>query len=358
MEKENSNLITSGELINFIVGCLIGVEIIRMPNTVTNIAKQDGWIAVIIGGIYPLIVVIICSYIIKHHTNKNLNALLKNFYGKKLGTIFSFLFLIQFLIYIPQMINDALNINRIYISAFVTSTKLAYLYIILCAYVASRGIKTLVKANSLVVIFIISLLTIAMSALTYGHIDNLMPVGEASFKQLMNASLKTAYSYTTLEMLLLFCPYIDKSVNVLKSTIIGVLITITMYAYVVGISIYYLGFNVINKITWPYIFVTESVHFSFINNFKFLFIFLWQFMIVTTICDEYYILSYSLSDLTNISYKKWCVYIIPIIILLYHIFEKITLSELFNYIVPILVIFNLFIIFSLAIFTKFKNYIN
>ncbi len=64
---------------------MLGVGILSLPNDVIKIAKQDGWISVLLGAIYPLYMVFIATYLSKNYPKDNMLTLSKKFFGKILG---------------------------------------------------------------------------------------------------------------------------------------------------------------------------------------------------------------------------------------------------------------------------------
>ena len=61
MKKVESNAITPKQVTYLLVGSMIGVGILTLPNDLVAISKQDAWISAFIGAIYPLYMVIIAD---------------------------------------------------------------------------------------------------------------------------------------------------------------------------------------------------------------------------------------------------------------------------------------------------------
>ncbi|MBP8820394.1 MAG: GerAB/ArcD/ProY family transporter, partial [Syntrophomonadaceae bacterium] len=56
----NSNdTITSKQLIFIIIGAQIGMGIFSLPRVVGTQAQQDAWLAILLGGLLPLLILII-----------------------------------------------------------------------------------------------------------------------------------------------------------------------------------------------------------------------------------------------------------------------------------------------------------
>ena len=90
MNKKNKQ-ITSYQLFFILVGCVIGMSVTSLPADVVSIAKQDGWVSTIIGGIYPLYIVLIGGIIIRKYPDSNIMSLSKAYFGKIIGNILNLL---------------------------------------------------------------------------------------------------------------------------------------------------------------------------------------------------------------------------------------------------------------------------
>lgn len=355
--RNNSNpLMNSRQLSFFLVGSLIGVEILRISNSVVAIAGQDGWIATLLGSIYPLTIVLVCSYIIKKQPDKNLMDICEEYFGSIIGKILPLIFTIQFVAYVPEIIKDIVHVNSLYISPYITNNKMAIILIVVCSITASMGMKYIIPLNSIFVVSMLFLLLFSLMALKAGNYLNLLPVFEADTSKILSATYKTTYSYTTLELLLVIPKFIDKSVKIKKASVIGVIICTAMYVWTVFISIYYLGIEVINKTVWAFVFVNDSIKVTIVTNFRLVFMVLWQGIAITTIVDEYFIVCYIISYIfKKIPIKKLSFILAPIFFLLYIIFSKLTLETLFDVLVPIFVAYNILLICTIAIVTLFKR---
>lgn len=92
MKKVGSNSITPSEVTFLLIGSMIGVGILSLPNDLVVVAKQDAWISAFIGAVYPLYMVIIASTLCKKHPKKNILALSKMCFGKFIGSILNIIF--------------------------------------------------------------------------------------------------------------------------------------------------------------------------------------------------------------------------------------------------------------------------
>ena len=114
MNKSNSNLLDDYEVIGLIVGFVIAIGFLSLPGGVAKEAKQDGWISILVGAIYPLVESLLCIYYCKKHPNEDILILSKKFLGKKIGTVCNLLFLVQSIFFIATMCSGLLNIFSVF----------------------------------------------------------------------------------------------------------------------------------------------------------------------------------------------------------------------------------------------------
>lgn len=101
MQNSSESKITSYQLLCILTGTAIGIGLMDLPNQVTEIAKQNGWVSVIIGGIYPLYIVYIADILQNKFPDENILQLSRKFLGKVLE-IYSICFLCLILYSILQ----------------------------------------------------------------------------------------------------------------------------------------------------------------------------------------------------------------------------------------------------------------
>lgn len=353
---ENKVVLNSADVISFLVCSLVGVELIRLPNTLATSVQQDAWIPALLGAIYPLYIILLCNYIAKKFPCNDLIDISKNLFGKILGTILILIFSIQFIVYIPQMISDVIYINYVYISLNLTPIKIAIFTGILIFYSATKGLKVLSKVSTPIIILTLLLMLMVTFPVKYGSMLNLMPVLNTKLSKILNASLNTAYSYTTLELILLIHPFVKNKENLKRDSLIALIIVVVLYTWAVIINIYLFGVEIVSKTSWPLIFNSESLVATVLSSFRYVFLFLWSPNAYITLAIEYYLVSYIFSRVFNYSVKKINIILLPIFIITSLLIYRLNISDFIKTtMVPLLVIFNIVYITSISVITYIKT---
>jgi len=287
MDK-NNNLLTRSEVVFMVFSVMLGVGILSLPADAAKIAYEDGWISVIVGGIYPLYCILLIGYFHKKFPNDNILILSKKYFGRYLGSIFNVAFL-GFFIFMPAaVLGGYINVVRVFAEGFLASYKMVLVLVLVIAYTCSKGLKLLGRISLIVSIITAVIFFSPISALEVASIKNIMPIGKVGIKNIFAASKTTIFAYQGIEVMFLLYPFVKDKKNVIKDSFIGVFITILLYTWVTFISIYYLGADIVVKSYWPFLQVTESVTISVVNNYRYIFMFLWSLSAVKAMVTDYF----------------------------------------------------------------------
>ncbi len=359
MDKIKNNLLEDFDCISILVGFITGVGILALPNAVAQDAKQDGWIAVILGGLHPLILALLSIYYVKKHPNENILILGKKYLGRILGTICNILFMFNFGIYVILVITGLSNVFRVYTSPFLTPIKIFIPTVLLVFYLNYKGIKVLARINKTALYSSIILALTLIIALRYGNYLNILPILGSGYKNILKGSMKSAYAYGGMEAIFLLYPII-KNKNKIKGIVLkAAFISIGIYIWVTFICIYYLGYKVTFKALWPVLLVTEGANLPILNSFRLLFLFLWSIVIFKLIANEYYAFTVVLTNVIKVKDKQRIYYFtFPLIIYIcLKVGNEVQRRALIDKIISKVTLFNIVytLIIALLIFIKDKR---
>ena len=356
MDKKQTNSLTSYEITFTLVGTVIGIYLLRVAGDVTKFAKQDGWISMLLGGLYPLYIVFIASYIIKKHSKDNILTLSKKYLGTILGNTLNFILLLQFSFYLTFMIASIIKILETYKISYLTPIKTAFVIVTIGAYAASKGIKTIAKINLIIFYFLLFLIILLFIPLRDGSLLNIMPVGGSGIPSILKGVAESFQSYNAIEVILLIHPFAQENMSVKNAALKAVLIVSIIYTWVIFVTIYYLGIDLIPKNFWPSTMLFQGIHIPLINNFVTVFMLLWTAIFLKSISNQYFFVTFILRDFIKIKIKKMCFFILPIVIYMSLLFSKEPkYSEYFSAASIYILIFNLSYVTIIALLIFFKQ---
>lgn len=356
MDKQKNNLLTSNQVTFLVLGFVIGTGFFKLPNILVSIAEQDAWISAAIAFIYPIYIVSTSCYIIKKYPDDNILSLSKKTFGNLFGNILTFIFMVQFIIITIAIISEVVILARTYIVAFLTPLKIVIIVITFSAYAASRGLKVLGKINELTFYIFLLLMLFSIPALRESSVLNIQPVFGSGAMKILNGIKSTAYTYYGWESLLFFYPYAENTKAIKKSAFKAIGICAVVYIWTVIVTILFLGIDTTIQSYWPFILVFESIHVPIINNFRYVFMFVWILIQLRITANYYFAVVFNINNIFNISIDKICMYIYPFIVYLSIKFsDKILRDNIVDIALPIFIVFNIVFITFVALRILYDN---
>lgn len=359
MDIEKDNLLTTAQLTFILSGSMVGVSIFNLPNSVVKYSYEDSWISIALGVIYPLFEGLLAIYIIKKHPKDNILILSRRYFGKILGNIMNLVFLLYFLLYCIAIVSGFTNIYGIYVTSFLRPIKIILIFTALGAYTAYMGLKVLGRVNTIAFFVSLGLIISGFGAFKKGSLINLRPVFGSGFLNIIIGTKETFSAYTGLEIILLIYPRLKDINNVKKAIFASIAITAVIYTFSVFITIYNLGTDTITKSTWSFITVSESINIPLVNNFRFIFTFIWIGVALKVISNYYFAAVFIISDFwKKPSRKLVCIAMYIIIIVLITIFQltnEVSRRNFLDLTAPKMAIFVIMYPLIIVIFTYFKR---
>ncbi|KAJ50815.1 spore germination protein (amino acid permease) [Clostridium tetanomorphum] len=353
MERKNE-LLTPIELLSLIVGNMVGIGILTLPKNIAKYAHEDGWIAIILGSIYPFYLALLGIYISKKYPNDNILFLSKKFCGKFIGNILNFLFLLGFIYNFCSTVVFTINVVRIYLVYFLPKFKTILAIIAVVTYVSTKDLKVIARLNLVVFYITIFLLVIPSNVLRKGNILNIQPVFSNSIGNIIKASMQSSFAYAGMEIFFLIYPYVNDKKNIKKYTLMSVLMVTLFYIWSNFLTLFYLGDELIDKLKWPFIATAETLVIPIVNNFRYIFIYLWSTVILKTLTNVHFTVTFTINSwIKKIDRKYICLIIAPILIWISTIFgNEVKFKVISKYFDPIVSIFDTVFITIIAFLIK------
>jgi spore germination protein (amino acid permease) len=357
MNKAENSLLTPNQFSMLIIFSTVAIGILSIPNSVVIISKQDGWISVFLGGIYPVYVVISATYIARSHPNENILVLNKKFFGKVLGSILNIFQLFIFTFQAVSEVSGVSNFLTVYIIDFLPKFRVMFLLSAVAAFCSYKGLKAIGKVSEVVFYMMMIAAAIGILALLKGSFLNIMPIFGSGYMNILKSTKGTVYAYSGIEMVLLLYPYINDKNKLKASCLLSVALICIGYTWVTFATIFYLGHRVIPKAMWSSLFIIESLRLPIINNFRFIVMFLWSFVSITAVSLNFYACEMVVKDLF-INLKRNIFYFLLVPIILYAstlLDEEVKRREIVNSIASIILILDAVYIFLMVLIVRFKK---
>lgn len=309
MNIKQNKVLVYPQIKYILLGSMVGIGIFNLADGLAKDSYEAAWIPAILGAIYPLYLGMLAIFISNTHSDENILALSKKYFGKVIGTLLNLIFLIHFIIYTSLIISGFNNICIVYATPFLTPIKLSSIFALLAGITAYRGLAVIAKINKLTFYIFLFILLILLISIGQGSYLNLLPITDVSIVNILKSVKSSFLSYGGLEIIFLI--------------------------------IYYLGADIIGKSNWSLISLMESIKLEAINNFRFIFVFLW-INIALRVISNFYFSSILIAKelLTNFSRRSISIVLYFIITYLAIKLSEVTIREYF-----IKTIFEKFVVF-------------
>ncbi|MCY6370160.1 GerAB/ArcD/ProY family transporter [Clostridium ganghwense] len=307
--------ITQRQYTSIILSAFIGVGIISLASDVCKKAQQTGWISVFIGCLYPLIVLLIASYIDNKMDHDDFWNIIKKLYGKYLGYIILLMFIIDSFFFQADIIAGYSNILKSSISDMFPHIIIVSIVILLSITTTRKGLTIIGRLCEFCLYFIFIIIFTPIVYLDGGYITNLQPYFDSTEK-IISAVPESLFAYQGSEIAFFIIASISNRKSTKKSGIWATLMTALLYTFTVFMSIYYLGWELTSQLKFPVLFLFKQMQPPIFSDFTALFMIIWSTVIIITLSIEQFFLCYSISKMFNLNYKKSCDIVLPFILIL------------------------------------------
>lgn len=301
-----NNKITEHQYIALVHSAMIAVGILSLAQSVTNDAYQQGWISVLIGGLYPIVVVLMAAYIDKKMKHIDFLKINNEIYGKFLTHIIVLIFFAIFIFLEVSIISGFTNVLHLTIVNYMPNYIILIVVILITIYSAIYGLTNVGRLCELFFYLMIGFIALMIFFIPRGEIRNIRPI-ITSYKDIIKAIPATLYSYTGVEISYICISFITNKKNTKKAGVIAVLTIIFIYTLNIFITIYSLGWELVSKVSYPLLYLVSTVHLPLIENFKTLLMFLWSSIIFRILVCNLFASSYCLSKVIKMNYRGCCI---------------------------------------------------
>lgn len=315
---------TNWQLTTLVTSTLIGVGVLTLPRTSTQILAWNGWLSPVLGGFiamfasyviaklcdrFPGLTFIEFSPIVWGSNKKN------NRIGKWLGLPWV-LFFLSYLYLITAMTSRVFG--EVVVTAVLRDTPIEAIIItmfLLALFLCLHDLNVVARVNELLILLILfPVLLIALTSFQKADWNNLLPLFTVNWKQLLQGSLETSFSYQGYEIMLIFYAFALPGSKKTKTALWGIGLAIIVYTLIVVSGIAVFGHEELKKLTWPTLELvkTTQVPGLILERLESAFLGVWVAAVFTTIANFYYCFIFGLRQLLGrgMVFQRWSAFIL------------------------------------------------
>lgn len=293
---------------SLITSTLIGVGVLTLPRTSTEILSQNGWLSPLLGGFVAMFACVMIAKLNDRFPGLSLIQFSPIIWGternKLIGILLSLPWIIFYLGYMYCITAMTTRVfGEVVVTAVLRDTPIEAIIItmfLLALYLCMHDLDVVARVNELLLFLILfPVLIIAIASFQKADWNNLLPFFSVNWKQLIRGSLETSFSYQGYEIMLIFYAYAQPSSNKTKSAIWGIGLAIFVYTLIVVAGIAVFGNDELQKVTWPTLELvkTTQVPGLIMERLESAFLGVWVTAVFTTIANFYYCFIFGLRQL-------------------------------------------------------------
>ncbi|WP_257875705.1 GerAB/ArcD/ProY family transporter [Thermoanaerobacterium thermosaccharolyticum] len=331
-EVTTEKKISPKQFIYIIISFVLSTATIFLPSIVASKAEQDSWVSVLIATGFSIPVFCLYYGISNMFKDKTVFSFVEDIFGKILGKIIAFLYLLFFIHLAIIMIRELLEIMR---SAFMPKTPpivFSFVLMVIASYAITKGFIAIARMNEVVFPLGMGLLGfVIFFSIPYIKMENFLPVLAKGFLPPIKGSFPlTSWMLESIIILAIF-PHISNSKKVLKSGIISLLfISFALLLGVLAIGIF--GSKTTADFKFTALEMTRTIRLSnYFARLDSMIMAVWIEGIFMKITIFLYIIVKGFSDIINFDDFRFAVLPIASIIVPMSIFVSTNIDELYNF---------------------------
>lgn len=299
-------------LTTILILSIVEYEVFTFSKATVAAAKQDAWLAIILGALIGTLFVYFFVKLAARFPGKNYLEYLNIVWGKPLGTLFSMVYFLYFLLFIVLLFYETAMANSLLFLPRTPKIVPLLIFAVSLIWLISYGIAPIVRFFQLILPFLIlPLLLLAVLFISSIEIENFKPILEDGFMPILKGSFYFLGAYQGPEVILFVAPFITQIHKAAKPAMLGYavpsLIGWTNTAAAIGI----LSVAGIKESVLPGIDVVTIIQLPGFptERFGLLLTLPWLIGIYTTLAIYLYIISYGFTQVFHIRERKPVIYI-------------------------------------------------
>lgn len=232
----------------------IGTPILIIPATVTSIAKQDGWIAALLGVAIGLLLTKLYVTVGNLHTERSLFETIEQVLGKWLGKAVIVTIIFFCLITASEVLFFIGNFMTTQIMQATPIQAINILFAIVVVMGVHMGIETIARSAELLFpVFVLLFLILVVFVSPQIQVERIQPVLEADLKSMVWATMyfASAFTLTPFFLLTLFPGEVDRPKAASKGFYRGTIIAGIALVIIIVLCITVLGTEMTARQTYP-----------------------------------------------------------------------------------------------------------
>ena len=275
-----------------------------------NEAKQDAWIAVIIGMLLGIIIMLYYLFLLSKVPGKNLFELFVFCFGKWIGKFLSLLYVIYFFYISARVLRDFCELLVSTIFEVTPLEVISITMMLVIVYMFQHGLEVLGRTSEVFFPYVVAFIVMTGLGIWFSgefEISNIRPVFAEGFQPIIKALFPQLITFPFGEVItfMVISAYIGTKKNVKKVSAAGVFTSGVLLAYGAIIQISTLGVELKDRANFPLLSASREISLlNFIERVDLIIVFFVMFGIIVKVGIFFYGGLKGLELITNKPYRS------------------------------------------------------
>ncbi|MGD7008993.1 GerAB/ArcD/ProY family transporter [Metabacillus sp. 84] len=303
-----TNIAEKYQVSHFLVFYLIhslqfGVGVLGFQRIIANEAGQDAWIPVILSGLFSHMMVWMIYKILKG-ADGNIHDIHHRLFGKWLGKGLNLLISIYFTLLAIEVLRTFVEIIQVWMFPDLNIWIFSILFLILVYYIVTGGFRVVTGICFFGVILPGYLIFTFFFPLEFADWQNLFPVFDHSFGEILSGTQSMSLTVLGFEALLVYYPFIKHPEKSQKWAHGAIFFTTSLYLLIMIVTLVFFSPEQLQKNIWATLTIWKIVEIPFVERFEYIGIANWNLVILPNICLTLWCASRGIKQTLNLPQKK------------------------------------------------------
>ncbi|QZY55467.1 GerAB/ArcD/ProY family transporter [Crassaminicella profunda] len=318
--ERNNDKISSFQLGLILAVTMIGVGILTLPRTLTEVVGPDGWVVLLLAAFIALVIALVIAVLVKKFPQETVVEFSSSLIGKPLGMIISIGFFIYCILFSAMEVRIFGEITKEYLLLNTPIEVLMITLLLAAVYLIRSGIEPIARMAQIIFpVVVLIAVVIILPVLPELDLTNLLPVLKTPITKIIKAIPIIFFSFVGIELMLLFSAFVIEPQNIKKHVSFAVIMVSAVYMFILIVTVTRFGLVESTHIIWPSLelFKTIDLPGAFIENVEAFIIGIWILSLFMTLVTLYFGGSLIISRILKSKEQNY--FVLPILPIIYFI---------------------------------------
>ena len=287
----NKEVISGRQLVALVFTFIIATATLYLPSFVTQNARQDGWISVLVAGLVGVLTVLVVTALGLKYPTLTLIEYSVNILGRWPGKIVGLIFIMFYFYLTGIIIREVCATVNAHILKVSSLESITIILFIICAYVVKKGLEVITRVNIIVLMLTFLAMFISLALLIKDmDMKLLTPVLSKGISPVIKDSISAAGWFGEVVSIAFIIPFINKPKETRVCSIIGIIWASVTLSFLVALVIMIFGAELSSNLAFPTLEAVRIINImDYLVRAEIIFLIPWVLANIVKICFFYYI---------------------------------------------------------------------